>query len=288
LGLKDKDSEDLDGLDEIAGVSEGLSIDERLGRPKPRLWDTRPCSKVTDKPIKKLSDARWWKKDGYRLAGDDLRDVLRRIKAGDKAAETLLIKCYHGALLKEASSVFYAGPEFEDKLQVAAEGLIKAARGYNLTANNGLWAYALRTIRNELADLVLGWRRKGGKLETREDRGPAKRPPGFARSMAATTSAENVTPTTGRVGGERKPPAGSLLTITRYENAMAVAARSPTRLGTELLPGVRWLQIIHGMSLDSNRASRSVGRNTRKTKPGHTGSILPRGPGSGSRRAWQR
>ena len=199
--------EDGDGLDEISGVSKGLSVDERLGVP-PKKYRLRSKADgswpVTDRPIKKLIDKRW--KDRH-LGGcqcdrcrkskvaqarrpDELRDVLRRIRAGDKQAEALLIRTHHGALLKVASSVSYGGPEFEDRLAAACEGLLKAARGYDPRANNGLWAYALPAMRHELADCVLGWRRQGGKLETVEDRKARTEAAGFRPIYASYNVSE--------------------------------------------------------------------------------------------------
>jgi len=177
--LKFEYLEDGDGLDEISGVSKGLSVDERLGVPpkKNRLRTASDGSwPVTDKPIKKLCDKRWYDK---HLSQDELRDVLRGIRAGDKQAENRLIRTHHGALMGVASSAAYRGVDFEDRLSAACEGLLKAARGYDPKANNGLWAYALPTIRNELADCVLDGRRNGGKLETVADRKARTEAAGF-------------------------------------------------------------------------------------------------------------
>jgi hypothetical protein len=146
-----------DGFDETCNANTRQTLDEEFeasGRKLPHK--TGPGS------IRKLADERW----SDHL--DNERDVIRKAKAGDKAALELFYRAFNKACIKVASQ--YGGPPYEERLSAAIEGCFKALKGYDLGSNNGFFAYAIKFIVGEVVDLVHDWHQRGGKLETVDER----------------------------------------------------------------------------------------------------------------------
>jgi hypothetical protein len=158
-----------DGVDDIANVSNRQTPDEAFeasGGQLPRDNTSGPGSPVNGPPLRKLADLR----SSDHLDPNEARDVLRLAKAGDLKARKRLVECYQKGVIKVAGQSKYDGPMFEDRLNAGWCGFWKALASYNLDRNNGFWAYALKFIEGAIVDCVHDHHRRGGKLETREDR----------------------------------------------------------------------------------------------------------------------
>jgi hypothetical protein len=89
---------------------------------------------------------------------------------GDPEAKERLFKCFQKALIKVAGKPKYDGPPFDERLSAAEVGFWKALAGFDLTRNNGFWAYARKFVEGAVADCVTDWHYRGLKDQSRAAR----------------------------------------------------------------------------------------------------------------------
>jgi hypothetical protein len=142
------DDDSADALDDINNASERPTIDDefRASGGKPPLRSIGPGTPVNGPPIKRLADERW---DDHFDNPHVGRDTLRRAKGGDEAAKLEFYRAWHKTL-DIAGDPKYGGPPFEEKLSAAEVGFWVAFRGFNLSRNNGFYAYAIKFIGRDL------------------------------------------------------------------------------------------------------------------------------------------
>ena len=79
------------------------------------------------------------------------REAIRRYQAGDSGALRQIIGAHEPELQKWARRYNSKGLDFDDKVQIATEGLIEAAKRFDPDRPNGLSAYARRWIQKKLS-----------------------------------------------------------------------------------------------------------------------------------------
>ena len=89
-----------------------------------------------------------------RLTEEETKDLIIKIKNGDKSAVKKLV--YHNLALVIFAAKKYINPKipFEDLIQEGSLGLIKAAESYDIEQQTSFSTYAIKCIKNKIIDYI--------------------------------------------------------------------------------------------------------------------------------------
>ena len=89
-----------------------------------------------------------------RTAKPSDAELVARVKAGDREAADLIVRRHTALVVSIADRTGYTHTDLDDLIQEGCLAILKAARGWDATANSKFTTYAYTVIRNTILNAV--------------------------------------------------------------------------------------------------------------------------------------
>lgn len=85
-----------------------------------------------------------------------MQEIIKRGKAGDKEAQEEIVRRYMPLIYKASHSVYIAGYEEEDLIQIGAESILKALKKFDPEKSSNFSSYVKNAVENNYRFLIRG------------------------------------------------------------------------------------------------------------------------------------